>query len=477
MNRSNVTLRSIFAILIALNLSLASGCRGYDRSLKNDTVTAGGLGSDAAFFGDLSDRIDKLDRFFADLPEDISVETLSAALSERDLLERERSVLEEPFNLSETMSLEVEARRAVFDQQMARFERVAASDRIVKTVKRKMWQQLCQRWQLDPGEGPTRLVWDASLSMPTVVFPPALQIHASEDTMISVQPEDQVIPSFEGYLFLEDEEDYYIEAVREGYVTEVREFRVDWQGLHEMSFDLKPLKLVALDSKVEMGMVPINPGRFKMGFVGKFENERPVHEVSISREFWLGRTEVTQGQFAAILELPEQRFVGEELPVHNISWTDAREFCARLTEQERSAGRLPEGYVYRLPTEAEWEYACRAGTSRAFSADPQAMTWHMGSSGGQAKPVASRLPNPWGLYDMHGNVLEWCLDGFSEYPEERQVDPLRGKYEKIKVTRGGAWTKPLKFCRSSHRDSWLFGLNMPDIGFRVALAPDLEDQD
>jgi formylglycine-generating enzyme required for sulfatase activity len=214
-----------------------------------------------------------------------------------------------------------------------------------------------------------------------------------------------------------------------------------------------------------------------MGFAGKHENERPVHEVSISRGFWIGETEVTQAQFATILELPSQRFVGEKLPVHNISWTDAREFCARLTKRERSVGLLPEGYVYRLPTEAEWEYACRAGTARAFGANPQAMTWHTGNAEAQAKPVAERLPNPWGIHDMHGNVLEWCLDGISEYPEESQIDPLRGGHEKIKITRGGAWTKPLKFCRSSHRHSWLFGLKKSDIGFRVVLAPDLAHRD
>ena len=470
--------RIFLGILILASL-LLFGCQGHDGTIKNGAMPAptGALGSEAAFLRDLSSRVDKLDRFVADLPEGTSLEVLSAILSEQDFLQHQSDGLEGSFSLTEVVKLEAEERRAIFDRQLIKFQQIATSNRVSKAVKREMWRQLCRRWELDPRERPARLVWDASLSMPTVVFPPALRLDYAEDSAFSIHPEKLVSYSFEGYLFLEEKEDYYIEVAQAGYVTEVRDFSVDWKGLREMHFDLKPLKFVKLSPVTEMGMVRIDPGRFMMGFAGKHENERPVHEVSISRGFWIGETEVTQAQFATILDLPSQRFVGEKLPVHNISWTDAREFCARLTKRERAVGLLPEGYVYRLPTEAEWEYACRADTGRAFGANPQAMTWHTGNAEAQAKPVAERLPNPWGIHDMHGNVLEWCLDGISEYPEESQIDPLRGGYEKIKITRGGAWTKPLKFCRSSHRHSWLFGLKKSDIGFRVVLAPDLAHRD
>jgi formylglycine-generating enzyme required for sulfatase activity len=167
------------------------------------------------------------------------------------------------------------------------------------------------------------------------------------------------------------------------------------------------------------------------------------------------------------------------LPVEGVSWGDATNFCSRLTGRERQAGRLPTGYVYRLPTEAEWEYACRAGTTTRFSFgdDPQLAelgkyAWFDGNSANQTHPVGGKAPNPWGLYDMHGNVWEWCLDWKAVYSGGSVTDPKGSISGSAHVLRGGSWFNLAWNCRSANRD-----FNFPDLlignrGFRLVLAPD-----
>ena len=110
------------------------------------------------------------------------------------------------------------------------------------------------------------------------------------------------------------------------------------------------------------------------------------------------------------------RFKGSNLPVEQVSWNDAMVFCRKFTERERAAGRLPKGYVYTLPTEAQWEYARRAGTTGAYAGDLNAMGWHSGNAGKKTHSASQKQPNAWGLYDMHGNVWEWCSDWYGDYP-------------------------------------------------------------
>lgn len=163
-------------------------------------------------------------------------------------------------------------------------------------------------------------------------------------------------------------------------------------------------------------------------------------------------------------------------PVEQVTWQDATNYCGRLTVLERTAGRLPAGYVYRLPTEAEWEYACRAGTTTRFSFGDDFsysllgnFAWYGSNSGDQTHPVGQKLPNPWGLYDVYGNVYEWCLDWYGPYPGGSVTDPRGVGSGSYRVRRGGAWHSPAAFCRSALRD-W------PDHkyyghGFRPVLAP------
>ena len=151
-------------------------------------------------------------------------------------------------------------------------------------------------------------------------------------------------------------------------------------------------------------------------------DEGPQTEVTLTQDFWLGKTEVTQLQWEAIMENNPSSFKGENHPVETVTWYVVMEFCRKLTERERAAGRLDEGHEYTLPTEAQWEYACRAGTTTRFSFgdDPEysqlgdygwfsenPLTGSSGNSLNRTHDVGGKLANPWGLYDMHGNVWEW----------------------------------------------------------------------
>jgi len=179
-----------------------------------------------------------------------------------------------------------------------------------------------------------------------------------------------------------------------------------------------------------MKMVLIRPGKFMMG---EGEGRR---EVTISKPFYLGATEVTQAQYQAVMGANPSRVKDPAAPVENVSWNDAAEFCKKLSERTRQ--------TVRLPTEAEWEYACRAGTQTAFSFgdDPSALgdyAWHLGNSDGRSHPVGQKKPNAWGLYDMHGNVWEWCADWYGEYPKDAATDPSGPASGAARVLRGGSW--------------------------------------
>jgi formylglycine-generating enzyme required for sulfatase activity len=189
-----------------------------------------------------------------------------------------------------------------------------------------------------------------------------------------------------------------------------------------------------LGGGVTMKMVLIRPGKFMMG-----EGEGlcgPKHEVAISKPFYMGVTEVTQAQYQAVMGTNPSHFQGSANPVEMVSWNDATDFCKKLSEKTRQ--------TVRLPTEAEWEYACRAGTQTEFSFgdDPSALgdyAWRGENGSKTTHPVGQKKPNSWGLCDMHGNVWEWCADGWREYPGPVRdpSGPAIGKG--FHVVRGGSW--------------------------------------
>ncbi len=238
------------------------------------------------------------------------------------------------------------------------------------------------------------------------------------------------------------------------------------------------------------GMVAIPAGSFMMGSAAAsgwpyFNSaaEQPVHQVTLSYCFWMGATEVTQAEFASLMGVTASVHPGQTRPVDSATWYLAYLYCAALNAQQTALGAVPHGYEYRLPTEAEWEYACRAGTTTEFSTGAELLcgqasfgySQHSGAlcASSATTPVGSFAPNAWGLHDMHGNVWEWCLDSFDAYNAGAVTDPFVSG-SSLRVIRGGAWNHNSQYCRSTIRGADFSG--SPPFaggiaGFRIVLAP------
>jgi serine/threonine protein kinase/formylglycine-generating enzyme required for sulfatase activity len=223
-------------------------------------------------------------------------------------------------------------------------------------------------------------------------------------------------------------------------------------------------------------MAWIPPGEFVME--SRDPKDAGRHRVRLTKGYWMAQIEVTQREYNKLTGANPSRFAGSPyLPVDSVAWDQAAAYCRKLTDLEREAGRLPAGYEYRLPTEAEWEYACRAGSDHDFSV-PEEWVWSRDRSGGQPHEVAESQPNPWGLFDMHGNAMEWCIDAWTEHPTSKKevtVDPVkigRPDKETTFVVRGGAWWLPADQCTSQWRSP---NYNNPNgfRGFRVVLGPEI----
>jgi formylglycine-generating enzyme required for sulfatase activity len=234
------------------------------------------------------------------------------------------------------------------------------------------------------------------------------------------------------------------------------------------------------------GMVAIVPGTFEMGSNAPsgapyFGPVGPVHTVTISQPFWIGAHEVTQADYEALMGSNPSQVVGPNRPVTDVNWFDAGIYCFALTVAQTLAGNVPVGYEYRLPTEAEWEYVCRAGTTTEFNVGPVlnctdarfGFSNHTNASCGSVAPVdvGSYPPNAWGLFDMHGNVWEWCHDSFASYGAAPVTDPLvTGGSSRI--IRGGSVGSFSSDCRSAIRGNNTFpNSGFPEVGFRVVLGP------
>lgn len=220
-----------------------------------------------------------------------------------------------------------------------------------------------------------------------------------------------------------------------------------------------------------MEFILIPAGEFNMGSPseekGRFDSESPVHKVTINTSFYLGKSAVTQKQWKIVMDNNPSHFKGENRPVEMVSWKDAQEFITKLNEKEGND-------KYRLPSEAEWEYACRAGTqTRYFFGDDESKlneyAWYAGNSGGETHSIGQKKPNSWGFYDMHGNVWEWVQDEWHENYNGAPSDGITWEEGSTldRVSRGGSWYCNTEFCRSASRFRREAESSLGNLGFRL----------
>ena len=215
----------------------------------------------------------------------------------------------------------------------------------------------------------------------------------------------------------------------------------------------------------DMEFVWIPAGEFLMGspsYEEGRESDERQHEVRISQGFWMGKYEVTQGEWEAVMGSNPSFFdeCGKRCPVETVSWNDVQEFIRRLNERETGRG-------YRLPTEAEWEYAARSGTTGARHGELDDVAWYSGNSGGSTHQVGQKRGNAWGLHDMLGNVWEWAGDWYDEYPSGLVTDPQGSLSGLLRVIRGGGRIEGARYVRSADRNGYLPGYRNSSIGFRL----------
>ena len=253
---------------------------------------------------------------------------------------------------------------------------------------------------------------------------------------------------------------------------------------------------VQADKTVKGTLVLIPAGPFSLGNTGSYEgeyDEKPPVTIIISKPFYISKYEITQQQYKAVMGNNPSEFKGDDLPVEQVSWYDALNFCNALSQSE---GLTPcytingtkvtsdfEANGYRLPTEAEWEYAAKAGTKTDFYSgkltysgnspiDPNLdkIAWYSANSSNATHPVGQKTPNAFGLYDMSGNVWEWCWDRYAEYPSKETKDYQGPEIGTYRVYRGGGWRNLAWYCRSTNRDRNYLDDKNNSLGFRVVKA-------
>ncbi len=247
-------------------------------------------------------------------------------------------------------------------------------------------------------------------------------------------------------------------------------------------------RLIMLPSGVELILDYIPAGSFMMGSppneLGRKDDE-VLHKVHLTEDFELGKYPITQRQWKTLMPDNPSHFQGDDLPVERVGRQQALEFCELLTQYQYTVGGIPKNLRFTLPTEAQWEYAARAGDisqSALYSGKPvttkglgacgnvNELAWYCMNSKSRTHPVGRKLPNSFGLCDLYGNVWEWCLDFYGAYPMESVIDPLESRLNIKLVCRGGGWKDHAKTCRSAFRGQVSPRTCASDLGFRVALT-------
>jgi sulfatase modifying factor 1 len=228
---------------------------------------------------------------------------------------------------------------------------------------------------------------------------------------------------------------------------------------------------------LSLEMLWCKPGSFQMGSPedeeDRYEDET-LHEVTLTSGYWLGKHPVTQAEWEKVMGNNASHFNGANRPVEKVSWDDVTSFCEKLNERESEAGRLPAGMAYQLPTEAQWEYACRAGTTTAyaFGNELTAKDANTGSSKLKETTDVGKYPaNLWGFHDMHGNVWEWCADWYENYPSRTVSDPVGPADGSDRVGRGGSWSDAALNARSANQGRNVPAISFSTLGFRLSLRP------
>ena len=233
---------------------------------------------------------------------------------------------------------------------------------------------------------------------------------------------------------------------------------------------LEPTLALDLGNKVKLELVLIPAGKFTMGKLSSEEdhgNNKTQHEVTLTKPFYIGKYTVTQEQYQQVMGSNPSNFKGKDNPVEMVSLDDAQEFCKKLGQTTNQ--------TLRLPTDAEWEYACRAGTSTSYYSgdtenDLKRVAWYAANSNGTTHPVGQKEPNRFGLFDMHGNVWQWCQDWYEEYKPDTVTDPQGPAKGVVRVLHGGSWNFAPFMCRSVSRDNGFPGHRCSHFGFRVVVA-------
>ena len=235
-------------------------------------------------------------------------------------------------------------------------------------------------------------------------------------------------------------------------------------------------KTIVLPGNVKLELVKVEAGSFEMSANdGENYSDEVAHRATLTKDFYIGRTEVTQAQWRAVMGSNPSNFKGDDLPVEKETWNEAMEFCGKLND----SGKAPSGWKFTLPTETQWEYAARGGKkSKGYkysgSNTIDEVAWYTSNSGSKTHPVGQKKANELGLYDMSGNVMEWCLDDWNLDSSKLTAEFSRGNDQggSYCVIRGGSWRHIAGDCRSAYRDGFDPGYRFNFLGFRLALVPE-----
>ena len=325
-----------------------------------------------------------------------------------------------------------------------------------ETIELKRGENLRKTWSLEQQTGGLQFMIDPV------------------DAKVSLKRGSQTVETWTGLKILKNLAvgTYQITAEMNGFETKTQTVTITKDKTQAVELKLEKSKAISATGKtytnsIGMEFVLIPSGTFKMGSSNGESDEKPIHSVTISEAFYMGKYEVTQKEWKAVMGDNPSSFKGDKLPVEQVSWNDIQEFIKKLNQKEG-------GTKYRLPTEAEWEYAARAGSNSKWSfGDNESQlgdyAWYGSNSNSQTHPVGQKKPNKYGLYDVHGNVWEWVQDWYdsnyySSSPKTDSKGPSSGSY---RVLRGGGWNYNAVDARSADRGNSYPGSRYSDIGFRL----------